>query len=88
MILEFTLTMPNVGSWNRVDTGARSCCIYKKVKKVDGEKIVDQSFYYNFGDGWGANVSCKLVPKKLKDSNFRGYDWMVKSILEHGVIKT
>ena len=49
--------------------------------------------YYNFGDGWGANVSVRIVEgaksrnQAIKGSKgFCGYDWMIDSILKHGKI--
>ena len=46
-------------------------------------------YYYNFGDGWSANVEVKQITssekKKLlkKTKGFSGYDWMIQSILKH-----
>lgn len=51
--------------------------------------------YYNFGDGWGAGVSVKIVDgvkgknAAIKGSKgFCGYEWMIDSILERGKITT
>ena len=87
-IVRFELTMPNVGSWNGVDTGAKNgCYIFRRLKKEQYEDIVDKGFYYNFGDGWGANVIVTLN-RRSATSGFRGYDWMVDEIIEHGRILT
>lgn len=64
-------------------------------KRMDEEKLKDGYFYYDFGDGWGASVSTKIVDgakekaaeMKNADTGFCGYGWMVESIIEHGVIK-
>lgn len=63
MILSFELTMPNVGSWNSKWTGAdKRYYVIKKISKryFDAQEFFAQlkqagrdSFYYNFGDGWG-----------------------------------
>lgn len=78
--------MPNVGSWNGADAGKRpNYFIFKNLSKKQAESLNNQSFYYNFGDGWGANVECKKS-RRTKTNGFRGYDWMVDEILEHGRI--
>lgn len=101
--LSFELTMPNVGSWNGKWTGAdKKYIITKSVTdkffKSDILPLLppdktSESFYYNFGDGWGANVHMEIVDatekkKRQKQSKgFAGYDWMVKSILMKGTIE-
>lgn len=86
MILQFELTIPNVGSWNGVDTGKKEgCYIYRNIDKKQAETLINKSFYYNFGDGWGANVKV-TKHKKQKSEGFRGYDWMVDEILKYGKI--
>jgi len=102
MRLIFELTMPNVGSWNGKWTGANDkYTIAYKPNKVDLKKlphlikIIDKlkqgqnsNFYYNFGDGWGANVEVRLSKHREKATNkFCGYEWMIKSILEKGKIE-
>lgn len=88
MILRFELTMPNVGSWNGVDTGRKDgCYIFRKVAKSQADELDGKIFYYDFGDGWGANVKV-TKNKRSKSSGFRGYDWMVDEILQHGRILT
>ena len=96
--LSFELTMPNVGSWNGKWTGAtRKYYIIRKFLKKDESKITemlkDGSYYYNFGDGWGANVAVEKITSKEASrrmklsSGFAGYDWMVRSIIENGTIQ-
>jgi hypothetical protein len=51
------------------------------------------SWYYNFGDGWGAAVDMRVLEPGQKRSlnkinaGFCGYNWMVDSILNCGAIK-
>lgn len=87
----FILTMPNVGSWNGQWTHADK--LFAKVetfRKPPALKL--GNYYYNFGDGWGANVRVLEVDKKeaaelrKHSSGFCGYDWMVTSLLEYGNI--
>jgi len=91
----FKLSMPNVGSWNGRWSGEERNYIIKKSvtdKKLTELGITDMkpaSWYYSWGDGWGASVDCRLLKKgeRLKKSNgFSGYDWMVTSIMDYGKI--
>lgn len=97
MILSFEITMPNVGSWNGQWTGAKNAHFafrkYTKDKALELMQGKDsRNFYYNFGDGWGANIKMKpiLVSEKRKierfNSGFMGYDWMIDSIEKHDKI--
>lgn len=90
----YTITMPNVGSWNGKFSGASKlyCKVFPYKSKTD-DTLIGRSFYYNFGDGWGASVSVDKVEskeaakmKKLS-SGFMGYEWMIDSINRHGCIK-
>jgi len=100
MILSFTLTMPNNNSWNGKWSGDNKLYVktrsfsntQKHIKKL--QPLLDRrSFYYNFGDGWAANISIKQVDSKeaaklrRQSLGFYGYDWMIDSILECGEIK-
>jgi hypothetical protein len=95
MIIAFILSMPNVGSWNGKWTGEGT--LYARVKEFENtktvKKILEQpSYYYNFGDGWGASVKDKKVTKrgaeKIENNSkgFCGYDWMIDSIISYGEI--
>lgn len=97
MILSYEITMPNAGSWNGKWTGSENLHFaFRNFSKKEGEKFMEgeesRSFYYNFGDGWGANVKVKpmdLVTKKKiekKNKGFMGYDWMIDSIHKHSKI--
>lgn len=97
MILSFEITMPNVGSWNGVWTGSKNPHFaFRKIPDKIAKTILKDSeyrnYYYNFGDGWGANVQVKKILStdriKLEKINkgFMNYDWMVDSILKHDKI--
>ena len=96
-MVSFELTMPNVGSWNGKWTGAdKKYFLIKSLSKIQLSNIDFKenkaSFYYNFGDCWGANVTAEIIDAKeairrRKNSmGFAGYDWMVAEIIEHGRI--
>ncbi len=98
MWLCFRLSMPNVGSWNGKWTGESN--FYAIVKSFQTKKSIvaaktileKKSYYYNFGDGWGASISVREVDGKevrvikRKTRGFCGYDWMVNSIVDCGRI--
>lgn len=67
-MIGFILTMPNVGSWNGKWTGENDLhYIYRKLSKQKEIELNGKSFYYNFGDGWGADVECKMVDYKTNN---------------------
>ena len=98
--ISFTLSMPNRGSWNGGWSGEGKP--YVIVKNFTGKKGCEKardilskgSYYYNSGDGWGANIDVKEVDlresRKLKraSAGFNGYDWMVTSICDKQCIET
>lgn len=100
MKIAFILSMPNRASWNGKWSGQDS--LYAIVKSFPNTKkseiklapiLEKSSWYYNFGDGWGARVEAKIVSgvevRKIKrmSKGFCGYDWMVESILRDNEIK-
>ena len=100
MILCFELSMPGVNSWNGKWSGAeklyaRTMNFGRTQKQAEKAKeILGKRYYrYNFGDGWAAGVSVKQVdPKEAakirrKSAGFCGYDWMIDSIIQNGVIE-
>lgn len=96
--LIYSLTMPNNNSWNgrwsgegnnyeRVQNLGRKQSDHDHMNEMDGK-----SFYYDFGDGWGARVSVrKATAEEARRSRaytkgFCGYEWMIRSIKKHGKI--
>jgi hypothetical protein len=98
--LIFTLSMPNVASWNGKWSGAGNLYAIvtpfttKKAIAKAREILEQRNFYYNFGDGWGASVAVHEATSqdarnaRKQSKGFCGYDWMVQSIIEHGKIIT
>jgi hypothetical protein len=91
-MIGFTLSMPNVGSWNGRWSGEDGIYFVSRQNRKKENELDGKYFSYNFGDGWIAGVSCKKMTsqeaKKLsrKSKGFFGYEWMVKSILENDKI--
>jgi hypothetical protein len=97
--IAYTLSMPNVGSWNGKWTGAAKVYIRvrtysdkdARVIRVLGRKY--PSAYYDFGDGWGASIAIEKVDGKEKikrnkrSAGFCGYEWMIDSLEEFGDIR-
>lgn len=97
MLISFELSMPSVASWDGKWSGAgklyvRVMSFRKPPTLPDGKQLAGSRHTYNFSDGWVAAVTVREVTssaaKQLrKDSaGFCGYDWMIKSILQHGEI--
>lgn len=92
MLVCFSLSMPNIGSWNGEWTGQGK--LYARVRRISNKNNLrdESSFRYNFGDGWSACVSVKFVDSKeaakirRKTFGFCGYEWMIDSIIKHGEI--
>lgn len=99
MIICFELGMPNVGSWNGKWSGdGGKYYLHRNVPKAKAMEILENkernSWYYNFGDGWGASVTATHVTSSEKrrleklSVGFAGYDWMVDEIIQEGKILT
>ena len=93
-MIVFFLNMPHVASWNDKWSGEGK--LYAKIRK-DSEvpkEYINQTFEYRWPDGWGASVSIEQVDAKeaakirKQSAGFRGYDWMIDSIIDHGKIIT
>lgn len=91
----FELSMPNRGSWNGSWSGERDKNVRHRQLPLKGSPNVKNgsNHYYNFGDGWGANISVTIVDgvkaknQAIKGSKgFCGYEWMIDSIVNHGKI--
>lgn len=89
----FELSMPNRGSWNGGWSGERDMFVKSRELPLKGsDHVKDGDYhYYNFGDGWCAGVSVRIVDgAKAKNSEikgskgFCGYDWMIDSIMKNG----
>lgn len=98
-IICFELSMPNNNAWNGrwSGEGRQYARIIRfrptKAQQTKAASILkEHSFYYNFGDGWGASVSAREVTseaaRKIKrtSAGFCGYDWMIQSIIDNGEI--
>jgi hypothetical protein len=97
MHFAFELSMPNNNAWDGKWSGegrsyVRVKSFSQKEWKTTAAKLVG-GHYFNFGDGWGASVSVRVVDadtkKKLvkQSAGFCGYDWMIDSLILHGVIR-
>ncbi len=98
MNIQFTLSMPNVGSWNGQWSGRQK--LFAVVRSFTGRlgtakakaMLTKGSYYYNFGDGWGASVRIsEITPAEVRrvrkaSQGFCGYEWMISSIVDHGAI--
>ena len=90
--------MTSCPSWNGKWSGeGRKYVIVKTFTGVKGgaqaQKIIaEKSYWYSWDDGWCASIRVqevdgKMAAKLRKESDgFSGYEWMVESILRHGVI--
>ncbi len=100
MILSFTLSMPNVGSWNGQWSGKDKLYVNivnfgrGKASNERAQEILDKGYYhYDFGDGWSAGITVKQINIKeaaklrKKSAGFCGYHWMVDSIQRKGFIE-
>jgi hypothetical protein len=98
-IICFELSMPNNNAWNGRWSGEGRC--HARIKNLGRTKkaeakaanlIAGSSYYYSFGDGWGASVSVREVTAseaakiRRKSAGFCGYEWMIESILYYGEI--
>lgn len=97
--LVFELTMPNRGSWNGRWSGENNYYAITRAlpKKLSPQRdmaltLIGRSFHYSWPDGWGANVSVRVVEGReaanvrKRSKGFCGYEWMVDSLLQFGRI--
>lgn len=91
-MIVFTLTMPNINTWNDSWSGQNKVFAKTRENRFVPKEIIDKSFYYNFGDGWGANINVEKMTAQQankimkKSSGFMGYDWMIDSIIKYNKI--
>lgn len=85
----FELTMPSVGSWDGKWTGAATKkTVERSVSDEKAKEILNKNFYFDFRDGWGANVEVRYPNKGEKATGlFSGYEWMINSIINYNEIK-
>ena len=101
MFILFKLTMPQCGSWNGKWSGENrdysQVINFGRTKKgiENGKSILAKKhFYYDFGDEWTAMIGVQEIDGKeatrirRKRQDFCGYDWMIMSIIENGIITT
>lgn len=92
-MLVFRFSMPSVGSWNDVWAGRDREYTFFAPERDAKHKLKDR-YDYDFGDGWTARidvtkVDSREVPKlRRRSDGFCGYEWMVRSILRHGEIRS
>ena len=93
-MIVFELTFPHRGSWNGKWSGEKDThIIVKKDSQVLKDRI-GKSYYYDFGDGWVANISVRKMngndkeyrQLKKRNAGFCGYNWMVDSIIVYDEI--
>ena len=90
----FELTMPGIGSWNGKWSGSGKKYYRARKDREVPSQYWHKDFHYRWNDGWAACVSVYRMPaadarKMLKESaGFRGYDWMIDSIIKYGKIMT
>lgn len=95
--LVFELTMPGRGSWNNKWSGERDkhyniCKVPYSLYKERYSDFDGKDWWYNWGDGWVASISCETVDSqhingyRKANAGFCGYDWMVQSIMKDGTI--
>jgi sporulation protein YlmC with PRC-barrel domain len=88
----FELTMPNRNSYNGKWTGdeKKHYLIINKSKVGNIDDILKTSqFFYDFKDGWKAEINVKLINNyearifNKNNDGFCGYDWMVSNIIKN-----
>lgn len=92
-MIVFKLSMPGIGSWNGKWSGQGR--LFARVYRESDvpKKVVGKDFFYRWDDGWEACVSVYKVSWqegqriKKESEGFRGYDWMITSIIKTGEIK-
>jgi hypothetical protein len=82
----FELSMPNCGSRNGKWTGAGRK--YTVIRKLEANSpIIGKYFLYQWNDGWCARVDARKANREKPTNEFRMYEWMIDSIIQHGEIR-
>lgn len=88
--VEFRLTMPGRASWDgRWSGDGKTYSLERSVDDAQAAELDGRSWTYAWPDGWRAEVSARVVgehEERPASAGFRGYDWMVDSVLRHGEI--
>lgn len=93
-MIAFELSMPNRGSWDNKWSGDGECFVRVRRQSAVPKEYWNKSFFYTWSDGWTACVTTRQVNNaeanklRRKSKGFRGYDWMIESIIKHGSIAT
>ena len=87
----FRLTMPNAGSWNGRWSGeGQNYILVRSLPEARVKELgIPKTWHYSWGDGWGANVSARVMDKgerAPKSDGFCGYDWMVDRMIRWGTM--
>ena len=92
-MIVFELSMPNRGSWNGKWTGDKKVFVRVKRESLVPKELWNKDFYHHWDDGWTACVSVRRMPVKearkleKQSQGFCGYDWMINSIIQKGIIE-
>jgi hypothetical protein len=96
MIIQYTLSMPQVGSWNGKWSGEdKLYAICRSHSKKETQRILGDGidhWSYHWTDGWSALVEAKIIDSeeaarvRKKSVGFCNYEWMIDSIETHGKI--
>ena len=88
--VEFSLAMPGRASWDgRWSGDSKTYSVERSVDDAHAADLDGRSWAYAWPDGWRAEVSARVVADhddRPPSAGFRGYDWMVDSILRYGKI--
>ena len=79
---------------DKIMADAKSSPIYEGLftRRQVGNTAPRKNYYYNFGDGWGANICIEQVDSKeaskrrKQSAGFCGYEWMIDSIIMYDEI--
>lgn len=100
MLIKFTLSMPNIGSWNGRWSGennlyARVISFKGKEKEALAIELLNKGyFHYDFEDGWSMAISLEKIDSREAtkvrrySKGFCGYDWAIDSIIKNQKIIT
>jgi hypothetical protein len=82
--------MPGRNSWNGKWSGdGHPHTLARDVSNAPCASLHGGTWFYCWPDGWRAEIHARLVPEgelPAPSHGFRGYDWMIASILEYGMI--